>query len=1034
MKRLLLVGLCFVAACGEGRGARPPAPQAAAPALRVSPQPGSYATGELVVAVDAASEQYGLWAAVGEAPDTTHAPQRGSLEVRLVRSGQVELVVEDPAGRRWPFSYSYTLRSQNRSPRCQVVTGSALLSGSQPADVSVGFDLANETDRLFVSVDGAERSVGRDELDAQSSVAVAAGPWPATGVHWIACRIAGSQPFSHRAEIVVDADPPAALWTGDAGPFSRASWPFALSLWASDALSGLVDVQLCSAHACVPAAGTGGGHFDYATAFTEGTRFQGEITAVARDAVGNRTVLAPLIVDLDFAEPARLALAPIPATHAAVVSILDYVPALGGVAEVRRLADFAQTLTPGALPLLPGWNDFLFRQTGKTEWESFAIYRLGWRAALAPASGQWLVFASSSTVPAFNGTVRAASGADEVYADWWDIPHLYFVDDADADGAWGAGETACMPSSDAFEGRWFMRALPWSWASSPGECFAVAASAPVTSAQAWCSDCAAGGRLWIEARPDWRSAPAFRAPRPGVSSAALPAGAPVTAPTAGEGVCAVYWDENANGAADGDEPRAFDACGAADYVLARRGGTLRVAQAGGALHVGGLRYGEGGWVALEVTSATGAVVRRSLGFARDTDGLGTASVELPEDLQPVWPWAATVTDPESSASLALSQAAVTSPAAHLRVWVVDHLAQPITEPAVYVVYATGEIAGGLYDGAGGSRLLGVQTAGAAWTGMAYREGHLSVAAAAANTDVTLKLLPPQVTGRLAGRVLDVAGRPVPGANVTWSASPYESRTVADATGRFSLPALGNGGLWAEGGEPWQAASMFFSVDVGTHVDTVELRLPGVGTSPARGLLGNAGYIGVRGAATFMASPYYYADLTAGTWVQTAGSMERRFVYPGYMPGLEDVTAVWMPAPASVGPVEAEAAVCGDRRQATGGGGAIRIDAPCWQWSVEAGLEAYFLGHLDGVAAPDPRARFGRLRVAVPSGSTGVVRLDDLLFDRSIRLPIDGSSAAATVPAGVYRIFRPDGSPVLDSYGAPVRIEVIPGAETSYALP
>lgn len=1036
MKRLLFLGLWFVAACaGEGRDAGAPAPEPAAPVIRISPQPGSYVTDELMVVVEAASERYALWAAIDEAPDTDRGPHMGRIEVRLVHSGQIEVIVEDPAGHRWPFSYSYTLNERKRIPHCRVETGAALLSGVMAAEAGAVFAPANEIDRLFVSVDGAEREVARDELDASGAVAVSAGPWPATGVHWIECRIKGVQPFSQRAEIVVDADPPAALWTGAAGPFTREDWPFAFGVWANDTLSGLVDVQLCSPRACITPMGLGSGYFDYATAFTEGSRFQGEITAVARDAVGNRTVLAPLSVDLDFAEPPALPLAPLAATHATVISMYDYLPGFaGGVAEVRRVADVAAALSPGALPLLPGWNDFLFRQVGKTEWESFAIYRLGWHAALPPLGGEWLAFASSSTVPAFNGTVRAASSGGEVYAGWWDIPHVYFVNDADGDGAWSEAETACLPSSDSFESAWFMRVVPWSWAAGPGECYAAAVSVPAISAQAWCGDCAMGGRLWIEARPAWQSAPAFRAARTAVSAAALLAGAPVTAPAAGEGVCAVYWDENANGAADGDEPRAFSACGAAEYVLARRGGTLRVSQSGDVLHVGGLRYGGGGWVALEVTAASGAVVRRSLGFVRDADGLGSATIALPSDAPPFWPWVAKVTDAETSAGLALSPPATATPAANLRVWIVDHLAQPLTAPVVFAVSTVGETAGGLFDGAGAFRLLGVQTAGAQWSGMAYREGYLSVAGASANTDVTLKLLPPQVTGRLAGRVLDAAGRPVPGANVTWSAAPYESRTVADSAGRFSLPALGTGGLWADSGDPGQAASTLFIVDVGTTVDTVELRLPGVGVAPAQGLLGDAGYIGVRGAETLVAAPYYYADLTASAWVQYVGTMERRFAFPGYMPAFEDVPAVWMSAPPSAGPVDAEGAVCGDRRQATGQGGSIGIDAPCWHWRVDAGAETYFLGALDGLTAPDTRPRFGRLHVSVPAGMTGFLRLDDLLFDRSLRLRIDGPAAEEAVPTGLYRIILPDGSPALDVLGMPMRVSVSAGAETSVALP
>lgn len=1035
MRRLIVLAVGFVVACSGGEREGVSQTPEAQPLLRVSPPPGTYETAELAVSIEAASQDYSLWAAVDAEADPTLAPSKGKVAVRLVHSGRVQLLVEDAAGNRWPFTYAYVLRTTPRAPSCQVSTGAALLNGSQAAAITVHYEVTNEVDRLFVAVDGAEREVSRDELDAAGDLTLTAGPWPATGVHGFVCRIAGDQPFSQQSEIVVDADPPSAYWTGDAGAFTRAAWPFAVSLWAGDALSGLTDVQLCSARACVAATGLGYGYFDYATAFTEGTQFQGEITAVARDAVGNQAVLAPLTFDVAFAEPPRLALAPIAATYATVISLYDYVPVpMGGVADLRRVDAFTIAVSPGAITLSPGWNDFLFRQTGKTEWESFAVYHLGWHAALQPGAGSWRAFASSSTVPAFNGTLRASTSGAEFAADVWDIPHLYFVDDADGDGAWGAGETVCVPSSDSFASRWFLRALPWNWTSAPEECVAASSSAPVTTTQAWCADCAPGGRLWIEARTDWHTLPAFRAPRPDVLASALAAGMPVTAPAAGQGICFVYWDENADGSVTGDEPRAVAACGGAGYLLSRRGGVLHAGQNGNRLNIGGMRHGAGAWVSLEVTSAAGAPIRRSLGYVPDDNGLGSGAIDLPDDVVRDWPWQAQVTDGEASAALALALTPPATPAATLRIWVVDHLAQPVSEPAVFSVSTAGEHAGGVYDGTGGARLLGVQTAGAQWSGAAYREGYLSVAAASAGTDVTLKLLPLAATGKLAGRVVDAAGQPVPGANVTWSAAPYESRTVADADGRFSLPALGTGGLWAEDARSGESASRFFIVDVGSTVDTVELQIPGVGAGAARGLLHDAGDLEVRGAAALLAAPYYFADLTAGVWVQLAGTVERQFVYPGYLPSFDDLAGQWMPAPPSIGPATVQAAVCGDRRQPTGAGGFIRIDVPCWYWSAESGLERYYLGTLEAAVAPDTRARFGRLQITVPLGMTGFLRLDDLLFDRSLRLPIDGQAATALLPAGAYQVRLSDGTPVTDTAGQPMRVEVMAGAETQYALP
>jgi hypothetical protein len=1014
--RLLLpLALAWAAAAGctngGDDGGTEPIVMRPEPVLDVRPDPGTFRL--LVVDVKVTSPQKGLtfYFGVDADPDLSVALSDG-VKVRLTHSASVRISVRDKDGKLWgPYAYEYVLTHPVGQSYCSL-TGFEryYFRPGEMVAFKVDYGFAKAVSGLYLTVDGAPRFLGAAEtLDPYGTLYVDAGPFATEGPHQVACEVREPEATaSDTREIAIDGTPPVAAWVTAGGAYDRASWPGEIRLHASDARSGVASVILCkpgNASCLEPEAQ--GGDYVYATVLTAETSLQASVQAVITDVAGNQTTLAALPLDLrSFGEPAPAAPLPVTLVTGAAFDLNAALAADGRAAAVEAAsAVLAPAYDPSALPLAAGWNDFVYRQAGRSEWQSFGVYRAGLALGYPASAAPWLVFASQSTAPAMQGTLAgalAAGPAGQWVRPWFDVPHVWFVQDQNANARWDDGDALWIYAPDAHAAPLQARLAPVAGAL---ELWAPAAPGAGAVKTVVCTDCAAGGTLFFERRATRYAYPASHSALAAVGFAAVTSATVTVWPQSGEW-CTFFWDENGDGAVNGREPRSFGSCADGSFGLARQG-VLGVAFGGGAVQVSGAPYGGSVTGELAVVDGATPLYRESVRSLAELNGTGAITAAVAPVLNLAYAYR--VYGGGQAASVALPAVA---PAQTVTVGVQDETGADVS--AVAIVQRGAASFGAVFHAGGGSVAVGLPAPSNAETAWVFglRTGYLSVATPVVDTTFTARILSPAVTGLVTGAVTDRFGYPVSHATLTWTSRQYSARALSDAQGWYALPASGGtGSLRVAADGPFVRETAFW-LDV-TRQTVVQNVVLADERGPGWPLGANLGIwpeeiLGAYAAPVYVGDRYYAARVTSGVWVvHSSYGTSRRVSLPGALPPL----AADAPRTFPLGDLGLafldQYARCGARLQlAVALVGAV-VDSDCWGWFGADGFEEYYLGHVDPVAGfPAPKG-MGVMNAYV-TGAPASIELVDVLLGRRLHVPVYGGVIRASVPAGVYAVFKTGG--------------------------
>lgn len=1026
----LLVTFAALPACR--RGGDEPRPRSedgpsVTPKLSVTPPPGDYDTYELDVRVAAEDPAVELIVSRNAPPVAADdAWGAGPIVTKLQKSGTVRVVTRDREGRVFgPVAFVYGLAERYNAAACRIDgLADAYFGPAEPITVDVTYALASSLSKVELLVNGEVADSVADTPNPFGMATMTAAPLGLEGAYEVSCRV--TSPLLRDVVgagfmVYVDATAPGAAWLTGAG-WNR---PTHFLLEADDyGGAGVARAEVCNAtfSSCLPMRQVAGAQFGFATAFVPDAGAAFALTARVYDAVGNRTDLPA----------AAVAASEIPTGAAPYLNAITLVTeasydlnarlgadGLPAAAEARDL-DFAP-VPVNALPLRQGWNEFLFRAAGAPSWETFGIYRAGVSVTLPTLSGgAWLVYASTSTIPAMQGEridLVAGTSAEWSRA-WFQVPRLFFVADAGNDGAWDDGDLLYQLDATDPGGRWLRDGEPL----RAGITAVTPVTASARTADVDCAGCSPGGMLVLQRRARAHAAPVGRQSWPAADLSAGPLAAHGYGAQAGER-CLFFWDESGDGAPGRDEPRAEAACDAASFSL-RRAGTLAVTSNADALVLTGLRYGGVATGALEVTVNATRVLRSALLWFDERDGTGERSAPLP--FYATWPAELSLWSGGSTASTALQgiASAVTTTG---EVEVRDE--DSVLLAAAVEAHSPGVSDYALFDGLSPSVPL-AYAEGTVPRVRALRDGYLSEWLYPSASFVTLRLLSPAATGLVQGVVRDAAGLPVAGASITWEADPYAAQTASLADGTYELPALGAGHLVLRHGAEAAGQTVALTLNAGDAV-ALDLHLPAANARWPAGLLAGARTARVTGPApvtVFTDGRYAWARVSDGIWaLESPPNFVRAFTAPGALPAF----SLENPALHALGwtAVLLESTLtlrCGARTQRLAFGAWLLLDSPCWELYAENAGVTYFLGRPDPVSGvPDTGLTrwYGQVEINGVPAANYPVRLRDVLFNRTLDRVTDGSGFLHIVlPHGDYRVETLGGTPLLDAAGNPARIE------------
>lgn len=1004
-------------------------------ALEAVPRPGTYKAYWVDVTVSAPAG-VSLYFGINEDPEVAPAKAfPGVVKLRLVQSGSVRVVAQDQAGRTvGPVAFEYELRPPANRGACQVYNLSRPHAPfGQTVDVDVSYVHPNMLSRTELLVDGEVIATVSETGKPVGIVTAPVGPFYSEGLKSIECRVVWSnqEEWGNKLTLLIDGTPPTAAWESAQGPYTEGDWTGNFILAAADLGAGLATVQVCDAARlhCMAMESLGDSRYRFATAVTAASGDLGALYPYVVDGAGNVATAPALNIDPPYASAAtrQALLLPITFTTAptwnlrAALTAAD--PASGWLSEVWS-ADL-QTLhaDPAALPLAAGWNDFVFKTDVLKEWHSFAIYRLGLSAQLPPSDYGWLVFASNATVPAFQMALTASVPASPLPTDWarqwFDVPHLVFVEDRDANAAWTEGDQVYLLPGEPNGSPWLAQLAPVAGAVS---LHPQVTAAGTQSMDLICETCDAPGVLVFQRRTSLYAYPSSIETRPDVAfTAAATTFTGVTLAAELGDTCVLYWDEDGDGALGGREPRAMGPCANPELRLAREG-TLQASVQGATLVVAGAPYGGRVTAVVSVYAGSTLVHQPAAAHLYDTDGTG----RLSRALAPFpWPVVYDIAAPGGAVEIAVPAASGAGPTWAVRVS--DQTGAPVA--AAVGVYGTAH--GGVYDPANGD-LLVVKPGAVNPELIAYRDGYLSSFAAPATQGATvLRLHAGGAATPATGTVVDANGDPVEFTVVRWHAWPYFSQTRSAADGSFALPISGTGTLQAVfPGAEGRVTELALSADTDVVTGLV-LAHPGPGVREPAGLLGSYVVSQLRGAYTTAPNvfpPYYAAEVTTGTWSVEGGGLIRDFVMPGGLPvlGMGMATDFQVPVADAVAARLSMSLRCGARRQSLDIYTPARTDSACWSWlAVDELGQTYFLG----VVSPSRGGADMRPGLQLVTGA-GLLSLGgqeivfrDMVLGRKIRARVNLSGAiAAVVPHGRYRVETAAGVQLLNN-GAPALVEI-----------
>lgn len=1027
----LLSAVAVFSACrgdeADDRRAGPSQSLPDAPKVAATPPPGTYDSHTLDVRIAADDPDVELIVARNARPQPDEAAwARGPVVTRLTQTGSIRVLTRDRDGNVFgPVSFGYRLAERYHGATCRVEgQADAYYGPAEPVRLQVTYSLSSSLSKVELLVNGAVADTLADAAYAFGVTEMVAAPLGIEGAYEVACRVTApllDDVAGNAFTVYVDATPPGAAWATAAG------WspPTHYLLEADDyGGAGVARAELCNGAltSCVPMRQISAAQFGFATAFVPGG---GGFTLTARlyDAVGNRTDLpAAPVTASDIPGAASPYLNAITLVTDASYDLSARLAADGFAAatEVRDLAFNAVPAT--ALPLLPGWNEFLFRAAGSPRWETFGIYHAGVSVTLPTlAGGAWLVYASTATIPAMQGDRIASVPGTAVQWEraWFRVPRLFFVADAGNDGAWDDTDALYLLDATDPGGPWLRDGVPLRAGLVP----VPPSAAPVRSADVDCVGCAAGGTLVLQRRAARHAAPVGRQSWPALDLSAGAAAAHAYDAQPGER-CLFFWDENADGAPGGSEPRVEAACEAASFTL-RGTGTLAAAATGTALTLTGLPFGGAATGTVTVAIHAATVLQSPQVRFDETDGNGARTAPLPG--HGFWPSTLTLWADGAPLPVTLpGQASAVTTTGEVEV----RDENDVLLAAAVEAHSPDVSDYALFDGLSPSVSLGYAQ-GTVPRVRAVRDGYLSEWIYPSASFVTLRLLSPAATAVVQGIVRDEAGRPVTGAAVVWEADPYMAQTASGADGTYALPALGAGHLVLRRAGDGAGMAVALTLDPGDIVP-LDLTVPSGGARWPAGLLAGARTVAVTGSApvtAFTDGRYAWARLGPGRFtLQTPPNFARAFTVPGALPAFE------LHAPAlhalSWSPILLEATVrlrCGAREQRVAFGAWLLIDAPCWELYAEHAGTTFYLGR------PDPVLGFSDVGLqrwygdVVLNGSAAAgypVRLRDLIFGRTFERTTDAAGRLFVVlPHGEYQIESLDGDVFLDPAGRPARIEM-----------
>ncbi len=1024
--RGLLFGFVLaVAACTTSEPVDPPACTTCdgePPTLVTTPPPGDYGAFSLPVSISAGSPEWELFYDIDRDPAVEGVyPYVGSFSVRIIRTSQI-VVLARRAGnpKLWgPYFFEYRLTSPIHDGACAFVPPArTLYTGGVPIPLTLQYRRATALSRLEMAVDGVWTELAVSDGEGAESVTI--GPFATTGARTVDCRIVDADEKVWPGEELVldiDADAPTAAWGTAAQNFTRMTWRNQLRVDVADVGSGVDRVLFCNGatDVCGEAFTPDGLEWVYATALTDRTDTAVSLSVRVTDLAGNETVLpARAFGWAAFAEAwAEPPAESIPMTTEARWPLADVV----GVtpAEVYRPdgSPMAATETVNDLWLAPGWNEFFYRPAGSLEWRTHAVYRSGASITLPAPAGQWLVYASESTVPGFEAVRLGAYGAGEVPYAGFRVPHLFAVDDRHADDRWDAYDTLVTNPADRYEDRFLAVARPLVVATAP---WPMAAHATDAAAML---DADAG----LPAKPvlfQWRpTLYAWPVTHVSLGAPAFPLAVSVPA----TGVCAFILDENEDGAVNIGEARVVDDCAPQTFTIARRHGPLRFS----ASRILGVPYGGLVTSVVTVRSPSGVeLLRYPLGDLLDRDGIGIARIQ-PDFRYPQLP------------VLGRFYAAgevtwATAPILETPAWD-ETMSVAVTDEAgnpVVALVMAGEGAGSTYAATDdfGAAVVGLPSGGGLQRIMAVREGMLShVVYAEPAASVELRVLSPGITGWVTGVVRDENLTPVANAEVAWHATQFHSRTLTGPDGSYGLPASGGTGSLtvsaaAVYGTRFDAAALYVTGATEVH----DFILPPDGIEGPQGLHGAIPPTLLEGpspAVLRYADPLYAALLTgpaSGAWdaVWSMSGLRRRVQLPGNLPAYNITNYGAWPTPFNlVGFNLKQRAVCGAWWQEVNG--LIMTHLPCWTWVASDGLQTFVLGQEDETGYPDHDG-LGLVMATVRTNSGNMPANQTLLFDdlvlagRTILVPVESGAVSAAIPAGTYAVRTAAGATVMGDFG------------------
>ncbi len=1020
-----------------------------APVLTFSPSPGRYQAYTLDVTVRAPDSSYGLYFGVNEAPVVS--PERrfeGSFSVRLVTSTQLQVIVEDDEGNRFgPMVHEYVFERVSTDAWCELVTPPERFFKTGVAiPLSVRYRLPVALSYPELSIDGQSVPLSVDDFAGQVTAQV--GPFDTDREHRAQCLVrlpGGSAHVGNAWDFVVDGTPPEIAWKTTGFSFDRDTWKNALLLEASDGLAGLERVEMCNpaSEACLALAAEPElpGVYTFATALTEGTSSLAQLQPRAVDRSGNERTAAPKNLDLTAFAGMRQVQEPEPIVMR-TESVFDLTGHVGEApSEVRLLHVDGWEPYTGSLhdiALASGWNEFAYRRYGRHEWETHAVYHAG-LAAVLPGDRRWLVYASNATSPA--GEWRPVEdlyldAGGEYARDWFNIPHLLFVEDVDGDGRWSTFDRAFTDPTDRFAG--VDDAEPWRSRGAPLSLTPLALAPQQPDYVREMTVTVEGGvdasRLVFE----WRSE-RFGFPVSHVTYDDLAFPAAVSVPASG--YCTFYADDVTGVRADGilskGEARNTVPCWVDEVNVATRPGPFSVVDIGESAPLGsifvvmtGVSYG---------SLVTGEIRYRAPGNLSDAGVV--ASYAVTADFEEATPGAAWLMVnwryPLLDAEVVLwnegealapqyfsTSAASTCSACGFEVSIEDEAGLPA--PALVYV---GDTVVGRSDATGTAYLDEAPAVGSRLH--AFRQNRLleKRSITEATEAVVLRML--ETSDTLGGRVVDQGGTPVRGAVVRWNNNGYLSESTSDDEGYFSLPVSG------DTGEVSMAHDDLLWSRTVTAGAWVEFTLPRErNADDPRGMVVHQGAPD-RVCAEFSSTsacaqpapatlvedmyqepPYWSLVTTASMpgawWADWEGVMARAFLLPGLLPALAAPNLLPFVLPGGWGlQMLAQEARCGQWRQASLG--IVLAQGDCWSWVAHDEYQTYILANLNTLGAPK-HTGLGYLS-AVAEGPGGVeppdqvLVFEELLLGRSIVLPVRDGQVVAALPYGVYSVRTQAGQPV-----------------------